>query len=42
MVNIWSVFVRKKKYNPEDVMGLAGGWKFNVGFKGHVQLMSFG
>jgi hypothetical protein len=20
----------KKKYDPEDVMGLAGGWKFNV------------
>ena len=20
----------KKKYDPEDVMGLAGGWKFHV------------
>ena len=20
----------KKNYDPEDVMGLAGGWKFNV------------
>jgi hypothetical protein len=20
----------KKKYDPEDVMGLAGGWKFNI------------
>jgi hypothetical protein len=31
MGNIWSgLHEMKKKYDPEDVMGLAGGWKFNV------------
>jgi hypothetical protein len=36
MVNIWSGFHEKKKYDREDAIGLAGGWKLNDSFKGHV------